>query len=118
MNDLLTKVGSINDIYTRFVSLTLEQQAWVQKYLSDDIYIPATEENVLMARSIAKVLPIRMRWAKIDRFGKYYTRCEINVATHFKVKCRQEEDARKRQRRKKSPLLAAVYRALNQTGKT
>lgn len=88
--------GSINDTYTRFVALTLEQQAWVQKYLSDDIYIPATVENISIARGIARVLPIRMRWAKIDRFGKYYTRCDIDVATHFKVRCRLEEDLRRR----------------------
>jgi hypothetical protein len=84
-------LGSIHDPYTRFITLSIESQAWVETNLNSAGPILVTDENMSQVRRIAEQLPIRVRWRKLDRFGKYYQRSTRQGATHFVLECRLDE---------------------------
>lgn len=91
--------GSLYDPYTRFVSLPPDLQEWYDHTVTispGELYIrtvriEATPDNVQAARAIARHIPIRLRWFKKARWGKYYRRSLISEATHFTIQCRLGE---------------------------
>lgn len=89
-----SKPGSLYDTYTRFVSLPPDLQEWYDHNVTispRELYMEATPDNVQAARAIASHIPIRLRWFKKARWGKYYRRSLIDEATHFRILCRLEE---------------------------
>lgn len=84
--------GSIHDDVLRFLLLTPEQQDWCDKCVNkmQSILVPLTTENEAIARDIAQIFPIRLRYYSEDRFGNLMPTVK-EVAKFFRVRCRFAE---------------------------
>ena len=97
---------STSDPSSRFLLLTPEQQEWLNQCLRNEAEekiwsdptqiwntkpIKYTPENHRNAKEIAKIFPVRLRWFKLDRFGKYYSSAKKDRASHFIIRCRLSE---------------------------
>jgi len=96
--------GSISDASTRFLLLTPEQQEWINQILPNNEQfekwptlhwsthpVEFTKENHRIVQAIAKVFPIRLRWYRKDRFGKYFVPVTKGRASYFVIRCRLSE---------------------------
>ena len=80
----------IKDSLQRFTLLTPEQQVW---YDDQHWTIPpkCTAYHLEMAQSIAKIFPVRLKWYRMDRFGKQLMPCKKFQAEYFVIQSRVKE---------------------------
>lgn len=84
--------GSIHDMVLRFLVLNPEQQDWCYMHVNakQSFLVPNTPENESMARDIAQIFPIRLRYYSTDRFDNLMP-ATSDTAKMFRVTCRYAE---------------------------
>jgi hypothetical protein len=84
--------GSIHDTALRFLILNPEQQDWCHMHVNakQSILVQYTTENEAMARDIAQIFPIRLRYYGKDRFDNLMP-ATSDTAKMFRVTCRYAE---------------------------
>lgn len=84
--------GSIHDTALRFLILNPEQQDWCHMHVNakQSFLVPFTPENEAMARDIAQIFPIRLRYYSTDRFDNLMPATSA-TAKMFRVTCRYAE---------------------------
>ena len=84
--------GSIHDEVLRFFLLTPEQQDWCTECVNkqQSILVPLTPTHEAMARDIAQIFPIRLKYYSEDRFGNLMPAVK-EAAKFFRVRCRFAE---------------------------
>ena len=84
--------GSIHDDVLRFLLLTPEQQDWCYQCINkmQSILVPLTPAHEAMARDIAQIFPIRLKYYSEDRFSNLMPAVK-EAAKFFRVRCRFAE---------------------------